>query len=97
MVASEILNEIWEVIEDRASHPTENSYTSKILTHRKGIDKALEKVGEECTEFIIAIKNGEKFRISEEAADLIFHLMIALKSADVQIQSVWDELQSRRQ
>lgn len=97
MVASEILNEIWEVIEDRASHPTENSYTSKILTHRKGKDKALEKVGEESTEFIIAIKNGEKSRISEEAADLIFHLMIALKSADVQIQSVWDELQSRRQ
>ena len=92
----EILNEIWDVIEDRAKNPSENSYTSKILTHRKGIDKSLEKLGEECTELIIAIKNGEKTRISEEAADVIFHLMISLKGADVDIQAVMDELVSRR-
>lgn len=96
MSSPDILSDIWNVIEDRAAHPSESSYTSKILTHRKGIDKALEKVGEECTEFIIAIKNGDKIRISEEAADLIYHLMLALKGADVNITSVWDELVSRR-
>ena len=96
MKRAEILDEIWEVIEDRAAHPSEESYTSKILTHRKGIDKSLEKVGEECTEFIIAVTNGEKSRISEEAADVLFHLMLALKGSGVPLQSVWDELQSRR-
>ncbi|HOJ97522.1 MAG TPA: phosphoribosyl-ATP diphosphatase [Methanospirillum sp.] len=96
MKKAEILDEIWSVIEERAAHPSEESYTSKILTHRKGIDKALEKMGEECTEFIIAIKNGEKQRISEEAADVLFHFMLALKKADVSLQSVWDELVARR-
>lgn len=96
MNGPDILNEIWDIIEERACNPSESSYTSKILTHRKGIDKALEKVGEECTEFIIAIKNGDKTRISEEAADVIYHMMLALKGADVPISSVWDELVSRR-
>jgi len=90
------MDEIWAVIEDRAAHPSEESYTSKILTHRKGIDKSLEKIGEECTEFIIAVKNGDKNRISEEGADLLFHFMLALKRSGVTLQSVWDELQSRR-
>jgi phosphoribosyl-ATP pyrophosphohydrolase len=93
---AEIMDEIWAVIEDRAAHPSEESYTSKILTHRKGIDKSLEKIGEECTEFIIAVKNGDKNRISEEGADLLFHFMLALKRSGVTLQSVWDELQSRR-
>ena len=53
-------------------------------------------MGEECTEFIIAIKNGDKTRISEEAADVIYHMMLALKGADVPVSSVWDELVSRR-
>ena len=90
------MDEIWAVIEERAAHPSEESYTSKILTHRKGIDKSLEKIGEECTEFIIAVKNGDKNRISEEGADLLFHFMLALKRSGVTLQSVWDELQSRR-
>jgi phosphoribosyl-ATP pyrophosphohydrolase len=93
---AEIMDEIWAVIEDRAAHPSEESYTSKILTHRKGIDKSLEKIGEDCTEFIIAVKNGDKNRISEEGADLLFHFMLALKRSGVTLQSVWDELQSRR-
>ncbi|KAF5082412.1 phosphoribosyl-ATP diphosphatase [Methanospirillum sp. J.3.6.1-F.2.7.3] len=96
MKKAEILDEIWEVIEDRAINPSEDSYTTRILTHRKGIDKSLEKVGEECSEFIIAVKNGEKSRITEEAADVIFHLMLALKRADIHVQAVWDELNSRR-
>jgi len=93
---AEILDEIWEIIEERASHPSEESYTSKILTHRKGIDKSLEKIGEECTEFIIAIKNKEKTRITEEAADVFYHILIALKASDVPLQLVWDELVRRR-
>jgi phosphoribosyl-ATP pyrophosphohydrolase len=93
---AEIMDEIWAVIEERAAHPSEESYTSKILTHSKGIDKSLEKIGEECTEFIIAVKNGDKNRISEEGADLLFHFMLALKRSGVTLQSVWDELQSRR-
>jgi len=93
---SEILSEIWSVIEERAINPSEGSYTTKILTHHKGVDKSLEKVGEECTEFIIAVKNRDNTRIKEEAADLIFHLMLALKGSEVDLSAVFDELASRR-
>lgn len=92
----DILTEIWNVIEERALHPSEGSYTTKILTHHKGVDKALEKVGEECTEFIIAVKNKEESRIKEEAADLVYHLMLALKGSGVEFSAVLDELASRR-
>lgn len=96
MSGPEILDELWNVIQERALHPNETSYTSKILTHRKGIDKALEKVGEESTEFILAVKNQDKTRIAEEAADLVYHLMIALKGSNTDITSVWNELAARR-
>ncbi len=52
-----------------------------MLTDSKGIDKVLEKVGEESTEFILAAKNGIKKRTTEEASDLLFHLLVALCAA----------------
>ena len=70
-----IIAEIWNVIQERAAKPSGESYTSRLLTDRKGIDKVLEKVGEESMEFIIAAKNGVRERTVEEASDLIFHLL----------------------
>jgi len=96
VTGSAILDEIWEVIEDRASHPAEGSYTTHILTHRKGIDKALEKVGEEATEFILAVKNQDSASISAEAADLIYHTFLALKAAGIHPDAVYTELKARR-
>ena len=96
MSSPEILDEIWNVIEERASHPVEGSYTNHILTHRKGIDKVLEKVGEEATEFIIAVKNKDHTAITGEAADLIYHTLLALKAAGVEPSAVYSELESRR-
>lgn len=96
MTGPVILDEIWGVIEDRAAHPVEGSYTSHILNHRKGIDKALEKVGEEATEFILAVKNREPSAICEEAADLLFHTLLALKAAGVHPSAVYAELEARR-
>ena len=57
-----IIAEIWSVIQERAENPSEESYTSRLLADTKGIDKVLEKVGEESTEFILAAKNGVKER-----------------------------------
>ncbi len=96
MTSSAILEELWDIIEDRAVHPVEGSYTTHILTHRKGVDKALEKVGEEAVEFIIAVKNKEQSAIASEAADLMYHTLLALKAAGVSPSAVYEELQSRR-
>lgn len=90
------ITELWDVIVDRRLHPVEGSYVNSLLSHRKGIDKPLEKVGEEATEFILAVKNGEPGRIAEEAADLLFHMLVALNAADVDLSLVLDELASRR-
>lgn len=91
-----VLEELWDVINDRAEHPSSDSYVSSLLTHRKGIDKTLEKVGEEATEFILAVKNGEDDRTIEEGADLLFHFLVALKAAEIDIEDVLGELAARR-
>lgn len=95
MAQSEILDTVWETINDRVKHQTPDSYTCRILTHRKGIDKALEKVGEESTEFIIAVKNKDPEFIIGEAADLIFHLMLAIKASDLEMEDIYAELVKR--
>jgi phosphoribosyl-ATP pyrophosphohydrolase len=91
-----VIRELWEIICDRADHPSEASYTSRLLCDAKGIDKVLEKVGEESNEFVIAVKNGVPQRTTEEAADLLFHLLVALKAADVDLAAVIRELEHRR-
>ncbi|HJX56753.1 MAG TPA: phosphoribosyl-ATP diphosphatase [Methanoregula sp.] len=91
-----IIAEIWSVIQERAENPSEESYTSRLLADIKGIDKVLEKVGEESTEFILAAKNGVKERTVEEAADLLFHLLVALRAADIDLSEVMQELKQRR-
>jgi phosphoribosyl-ATP pyrophosphohydrolase len=92
----DIIAELWDVIEKRARQPKDDSYVSRILTHRKGVDKSLEKVGEETVEFIIAMKNEDYKEQVEEAADLLFHFMVALRAADIQIEDVFRELRERR-
>ena len=91
-----IIAEIWSVIQERAKNPSRESYTSRLLADPKGIDKVLEKVGEESTEFIIAAKNGVKERSVEEASDLLFHLLVALRAADIDLSDVMQELRRRR-
>ena len=95
-VDPKIIAEIWEVICNRADNPTPDSYTSRLLTDKKGIDKALEKVGEESTEFILAIKNGVPGRTIEETSDLLYHILVALRAADIDLAEVIAELERRR-
>jgi len=91
-----VIRELWEVIGERAAHPSQESYTSRLLQDKKGIDKVLEKVGEETTEFILAVKNGVPERTVEEAADLLYHVRVALRAADVDLADVLFELERRR-
>ena len=96
MPARDVLSELWEIIGDRVANPREGSYISSLLRDRKGIDRVLEKIGEESTEYIIAVKNGRKEDIVMEAADLQFHLLVSLKAAGIEFSEVLGELESRR-
>lgn len=92
----DVLYELFQVIDDRINNPKPGSYISGLAGDPKGIDKVLEKVGEETTEFIIAMKNGIPGRTIEEAADLQFHLLVALRLAGIDIGDLMAELKKRR-
>lgn len=96
MSDTDVLDELFTVINDRIVNPKPGSYITGLANDPKGIDKVLEKVGEETTEFIIAMKNGVPGRTVEEAADLQFHLLIALRIAGIDLSDLMAELKKRR-
>lgn len=91
-----IIDELWGIICERSDNPSAGSYVSSVLSHRKGIDKALEKLGEETTEYILAVKNGIRDDMIYEGADLIFHFFLSLKAAGLSPEEIFKELASRR-
>lgn len=89
-----ILDELYNVICDRLENPKEDSYTNYLFDC--GIDKILKKVGEECSETIIAAKNADKKEIALEMSDLIYHLMVMLVERGMDIKDVYAVLKDRR-
>ena len=95
--SEEILIELFELIEKRKETLPEGSYTTELLTHEKGRDFVLEKVGEETTEFVLAAKEDDQDAILHEGADIVYHLLVALAVADLTVEDLYDELQTRRE
>jgi len=91
---SNICSELFNTIHERSLHPSEKSYTNYLLT--KGSNTILKKIGEESAEFIMACKDNDKNSISNEAADLIYHLQVALMHKGVEWREVLAVLESRR-
>lgn len=90
-----MLNQLFEIIEDRKANPTEESYTASLFA--EGEDRILQKVGEEATEVIIATKGQGKKRIIEEVSDLFYHTLVLLASQGLSLSDVEDELRKRHQ
>lgn len=88
------LSELEEIVNARAAASPEESWTAKLLA--QGPDKAAEKFGEEAVEAIIEAVKGDTEGLTSEAADVLFHLLVMLKSRDVPLSDVMDEL-ARRQ
>ncbi len=70
-----------------------DSYVARLCG--KGEDAVFKKVGEEAVETVLALKGGESDEIVYEAADLIFHLYLALAFRGIRPDEVWGELESR--
>jgi phosphoribosyl-ATP pyrophosphohydrolase len=92
----DVLDEVYAVICDRKEHPKAGSYVTSVYEDPKGLDKVLEKIGEEATEVIIAAKNGGEKEIVSESADLMFHLMIMLAAKGIPLEKVREEFVRRR-
>lgn len=82
-----------KVLVERKGADPASSYVAKLYSG--GIDKIGKKIGEEATEVVIAAKNASHDELVWEAADLIFHLLVLLKAADVPLDDVGGELLRR--
>ena len=91
---ADTLSQVFEVICDRRDNPTESSYTCKLLAG--GDNKILKKIGEEAAEVVMACKDDDKDAIAGEAADLLYHTLVALAHHNVDIKAVYRKLQERR-
>ena len=87
------LDGLMELIRGRKGQPQEGSYTSYLFD--KGLDKILKKVGEECTEVIIAAKGEDRAETVYEVADLTYHVMVMLIEMGISLEDIRKELASR--
>lgn len=87
------LESLYELLEGRKKEKPEGSYTTYLFD--KGIDKILKKVGEECTEVIIAAKADDQKETIYELADLAYHAMVLMVQMGISVEDVHRELASR--
>jgi len=85
---------LYEMMEGRKNTPQEGSYTTYLF--EKGMDKILKKIGEECTETVIAGAKNDKQEAVYEIADLTYHILVMMVEMGISIQDIKDELASRR-
>ncbi|PID41701.1 MAG: phosphoribosyl-ATP diphosphatase [Proteobacteria bacterium] len=94
---SDVLAQLTRVLEQRKSSEAEKSYVASL--HQKGLNKILEKVGEESVETILAAKDAEqsgaKDQVIYETADLWFHTLVMLSNLDLSAEDVLRELERR--
>lgn len=93
-----VLDELTQILAQRKAGDPEASYVASL--HAKGLNKILEKVGEEATEVILAAKDAQdnasgKEQVVKETADLWFHTMVMLSELHLTPQQVLDELAKR--
>ena len=84
---------LYDLIKGRKDNPKEGSYTSYLFD--KGIDKILKKVGEECTEVVIAAKGGDKEETIFEIADLTYHVLVLMAEYGITLNDIKAQLASR--
>ena len=92
-MSDSVLKDLYETVLDRKANNEEGSYTCYLF--EKGLDKILKKVGEECSETIIAAKNGDNSETVLEISDLMYHLMVMMVQQGITLEEVMAELDKR--
>lgn len=88
------LDDLARIIAARAKADPEESWTARLLA--QGPEKVAEKFGEEAIEALIEAVKGDRDRLTEEAADVLFHLLVMLESREVPLSSVMSVLAQRQ-
>ena len=89
----EFIKELENLLYQRKEEMPKGSYTTSM--YKKGLDKIAQKVGEEAVETVIASKNKSDKETINEAADLLFHLMLLLAEKEIPMHKVIKELRRR--
>lgn len=84
---------LYKLLEGRKKDMPQGSYTTYLF--EQGIDKILKKVGEECTEVIVAGKGGDRAETIFEIADLMYHVLVLMVETGIEPKDVFDELSKR--
>lgn len=92
-VFGSFLSELTNTIRERRTSGGSGSYTAELFN--SGLDRIVQKVGEEGVEVVIAGKNGDTDKFIDESADLVFHLMVLLEARGVTLRDVEQRLQAR--
>lgn len=92
-MSNDVLQALYETIVSRKESHEEGSYTCYLFD--KGLDKILKKVGEECSETIIAAKNNDNSETVLEISDLLYHLMVMMVNQGIPLEDVLNELDKR--
>jgi len=92
-MAKKTVEELFQLILDRKTHPVRNSYTCSLF--EKGEEEILKKVGEESVEVIIAAKGETRERLVEELADLLYHTLVLMAAKDITPDDIAAELERR--
>jgi phosphoribosyl-ATP pyrophosphohydrolase len=87
------LSDLERIVAERASASPDQSWTAKLFA--AGQAKAAKKLGEEAVETVIAAISQDRKNLTEEAADLLYHLLVVLKIADIPLSDVFAELERR--
>lgn len=87
------LTDLERIVATRAQARPEESWTAKLVAG--GQSKAAKKLGEEAVETVIAAIKDDRENLVYESADLLYHLMVVLKIADIPLKAVLEELQRR--
>ena len=91
---SEVIDELWSVIESRRDADAETSYTAKLLQGPE--DKVLKKIAEESGEVIMAAKDGDREHLRYEIGDVVYHLLVVMARWGLTPDDIAAELASRR-
>lgn len=91
----DIYQKVFQTILDRKANPEQGSYTAYLF--EKGKEKILKKVGEECTEVIIASCMDQKEDLINEYGDLIYHLMVLMAEEGITLEDIQKVMEKRDQ
>ncbi len=89
----DFLNKLEQVIRQRIADDSAESYTARLVA--SGNKRVAQKVGEEAVELALAATSGDRNEQLEEAADLLYHLLILLNSKDIRLADVAEKLKRR--